>query len=249
MKILVSPTKKQILNRAYPALSSPSFINESKLLIDGMESIGKDGIKSLLGISDKLTDENWSRIRVWRDQIESGTASMFTYTGEVFSYLNPTTFNKDDLNYANSVLRIFSGLYGILKPMDSIMPYRLDIKDSLKVPGYKSLYQYWKPKLTDYLIRELDLDDNRLIIDLSSKEYSKSVDLNNIDAEIITPDFKSEVNGSLKTVAIWSKRMRGLLTREILLSRAESLEDIKKIKLPGYRLEDTKNGNYLYIKE
>lgn len=249
MKILLSPTKKQIINTLYKGDSSPFFLSKSQELISEMLLLGRDGIKELLGISDKLADDNWSRILDWNNCENIGSASIFTFVGEVFNYLDPITFNSEDLKYANDVLRIFSGLYGILKPMDSIKPYRLDIKDSLKLKEYTSLYNFWKPDLTSYLEEEITKDENRLIIDLSSKEYSTSVNLKSISGTIITPDFKTEVNGKLKTVAIWSKRMRGLLTREIILNRVDNQNDLKNIKLPGYSLDNTENGNYLYIKK
>ena len=248
MKILLSPTKKQIINTNFKGTSTPLFNNKAQELMNELLNLGRDGIKDLLGISDKLANENWLRIKEWGDTKCSSSAAMFTFVGEVFSQLDPFSFKNNDIEYANSVLRIFSGLYGILKPMDIIQPYRLDIKDSLELPKYSSLYNYWKNDLTNYLIDEIERDDVKLIIDLSSKEYSKSIDFNKIPCDLVTPDFKTEADGKLKTIGMWSKRMRGILAREIILNRVEDMDRLKEIKLPGYRLEDSANGKYLYIK-
>lgn len=249
MRILLSPTKKQIINKSHKGDSTPFFIHKSQELMSELLLLGRDGNKELLSISDKLADENWLRVTTWSNSINLGSAAIYTYTGEVFNNLDPISFKNEDLIYANEVLRIFSGLYGILKPMDTIKPYRLDIKDSLQINKYSSLYNFWKPDLTLYLENEIKHDENKLIIDLSSKEYSSSVDFKSIPGLIITPEFKTEINGKLKTVAFWSKKMRGLLTRELILNRVDNEDDLKKIKLPGYILDNTENGNYLYIKK
>ena len=247
MRLLLSPTKKQIINSEINGISTPEFLDKSTELINNMLDLGRDGIKELLSISDKLTDENWLRLNQWKDDNTPTSPAMFTFVGEVFSSLDPFSFKRRDIEYANSVLRIFSGLYGILKPMDSIKPYRLDIKDSLHLKEYPSLYSYWREDLTEYIKNDI-YNDDELIIDLWSKEYSQSVDFNKIPGVLITPNFKTEINGKLKTVAMWSKRMRGLLAREIILNRVENISRLKDIKLPGYKLEDCSNGNYLYIK-
>lgn len=250
MKILLSPTKKQVSTNVAKTHRRPLFINQSKELVSLMRALGRDGLQDLLGISSKLSLDNWQRISDWKPFCENvESPAMFTYTGEAFTYLDPESFTNDDIEYSTGVLRIFSGLYGILKPMDSIMPYRLDIKNNLKVPGYKSLYNYWKPLLTDFLIDDVKQGGDELIINLSSQEYSKSLDFNKISAKIITPDFKTEIDGKLRTIPIWSKRMRGLLARKLIKKRIILEDELKSIKLDGYRLENIDNGNYLYVKE
>lgn len=246
MKILLSPTKKQIENPSIKSHSIPHFIESAKSITKFMLGLGETELQKILNISRSISNENWKRLNSW--EIESYNPAITTFVGEAFNYLDPASFSDDDLSYANDNLFIFSGLYGILRPLDSIKPYRLDIKDKINLDGYRSLYHYWSENITNFLIDEIGSNKNELIIDLSSKEYSKAVTFKSLPCKTITPEFKSLVDGKLKTVAIWSKRMRGLLAREIIINRVKDEETLKKVVLEDYYLDSFNNGKYLYIK-
>ncbi len=251
MKILLSPTKKQIFTKPYNEGSLPVFIDKAEKLMDKLRTLNHDELKKLLGTSDNLTSENLQRNQVWRTNpsVSTGVTTIFTFIGEAFNYLNPNYFNSDDLLYANKNLRIFSGLYGLLKPLDTIMPYRLDIKDKIDMPNYKSLYQFWSEDITTSLKNEIELDGNKLLLNVSSMEYSRSVKFKELPVKVITPEFKTEVNGKLNTIAIFSKRMRGLMAREVITNRYTTEDDLKKIEFEDYELVNVEDGSYLYIKK
>ncbi|MBN2618220.1 MAG: YaaA family protein, partial [Spirochaetales bacterium] len=156
---------------------------------------------------------------------------------EAFKSLSPNDFSFDDLQYANSNLLILSGLYGVLKPLDRIMTYRLEMRNQVK---------FWKDPITEYIKNETE---NSIIVDLCSSEYSKAINFNNIKSTIITPDFKSLINGKLKSISVFSKQMRGLLAKEIILNRVKTEEELQKIDLEGYTLENITNKNYLYVRK
>lgn len=250
MKILLSPTKKQIFTAPNNKGSTPVFINKAEKLMDRLRILNHNELKTLLGTSDNLTSENLQRNQVWRanPSVHIGVTTIFTYKGEAFNYLNPNYFNDDDLLYANKNLRIFSGLYGLLKPLDTIMPYRLDIKDKIDMPNYKSLYQFWSGDITKSLKNEIELDGTKILLNVSSVEYSKTVKFKDLPVKVITPEFKTEVNGKLKTIAIFSKRMRGLMAREVITNRYTTEDDLKSIEFEDYELVNVEDDRYLYIK-
>lgn len=248
MKILLSPTKKQIKYTTNLNTNRPCLINNSREIMTLLKGLSRDRLKSVLKIGDKLLDENLERIKAWSPEANSGFPALYTFTGEAFKSLNPLDFSMEDLEFSDKHLLIFSGLYGLLKPLDRVMPYRLDIADNLKVRGL-SLYNYWRPILTDFLNNEIINSDNDLLVDLSSMEYSKAINYKNIKCNIVRPEFKSFNNGKLKTVAIWSKRMRGLMARELIKNRIDDVSDLKNINLEGYNLKEIVDNQYLYIKE
>ncbi|MGL1894055.1 MAG: YaaA family protein [Spirochaetaceae bacterium] len=249
MKILISPTKKQVINCTNNSENYPFFIDSSTELITQLRNLDIEGTQKLLRISDVLAIENWERLTTWNAKPvnKRGSTALFTFIGEAFNYLEAASFSNNDLDYANKNLLIFSGLYGLIKPLDIIMPYRLDIKDPLKVNSCKSLYEYWSEKLTCYLKNEIIKDECNLLIDLSSKEYSKSIKFAQLPIQTIVPDFKTEVNGKLKTVAIWSKRMRGLLAKEIIKYKIKTEVELQDLTFQDYKLEEISKGKYLYI--
>lgn len=247
MKIILSPAKKQVITKEINPWNDPTYLDEAEKLMNILKSFGEEPVRNLLHISEKLGVKNWEAIEKWNRVLTYGSPALFTYIGEVYNSLNPKDLTEEDLEFANDHLRILSGLYGVLKPMDSIMPHRLDVADSLKVDGDLSLYNFWKPKLTEYFKRETEGDD--FLLNLASLEYSSSIDLKNLDLDIITPEFKECKNGKLKVVTIWAKKMRGFFTREVIKGRITTREELKNITLPGYKLDSISNGSYLYIKE
>lgn len=251
MKVLLSPAKKQELFKTDHKKSKPLFLSCAKDIIRELKVLEVSNYQSILKISDKLLDINTERLKEWCSdpQPDKCSAAIFSFKGEAFSYLNPGTLSDEKIQELNKSLLIFSGLYGFLRPLDEIMLYRLDIGDKLELEGYKSLYDFWSERLTDFLIKEMNSDYEKILVNLSSKEYSKSINFKKIPASIITPDFKTLKNGRLKTDAIWSKRMRGLLTRKIITENVKTENELQKVVLDGYKLESTDNSNYLYIKD
>lgn len=247
MKIILSPAKKQVPTKNLTPWNQAYFYGEADKLIDILKSFGEEPVRNLLGISQNLGSKNWENIQNWTDSKELGSPALYTYIGEVFNSLNPKEFSEEDIEFAEEHIRILSGLYGVLKPMDSIKPHRLDVADSLKIDGNTSLYNFWKPQLTEYFKKDTEGDD--FLLNLASLEYSSAIDLKALNLDIITPEFKEYKNGKLKVVTIWAKKMRGFYTREVVKNRITTREELKNITLPGYKLDSISNDSYLYIKE
>jgi len=247
LKIILSPTKTQKISSVNKEWSTPFFIDEAKNIHSTIEVLGKASFQKILGISNKLMDSTWELVEKWRKFPSSneGSLAIYTFCGEAFNSLNPQTLSSDDIEYSNNHLRIFSGQYGILKPLDLMMPYRLDVIDKLQVDDL-NLKKFWSEKLTNYINNEFLSGD--ILINLSSAEYFNLLNRECISGRIITPEFKTLKNGVLKTEAMWSKRARGLLARKIIEKRVKTTEEFEKIKLENYTLEEIHNDKYLYIK-
>lgn len=239
MKILLSPSKKQTIKRYNLNLQTPYFIKKAENIVSYLKNMNSEELSSYLGVNIDIGSENWKRYREWSplNSTDGGAPAIFTYVGEAFKSLSPNDFSFDDLQYANSNLLILSGLYGVLKPLDRIMTYRLEMRNQVK---------FWKDPITEYIKNETE---NSIIVDLCSSEYSKAINFNNIKSTIITPDFKSLINGKLKSISVFSKQMRGLLAKEIILNRVKTEEELQKIDLEGYTLENITNKNYLYVRK
>lgn len=248
MLILLSPTKKQKLINDNSAVLKPFFHKEAQHIMSSLKKLSLDEIRNLFKVSDKIAKENLLRFKKWSLVLDNKntTKALFSFVGEAFNNLDPMTLDNDSMNYINENLLIFSGLYGVLKPEDGIMLYRLDIADSLKVDE-KSLYLFWKDKINIYLKSALEHKKSNLIINLASGEYTKKIDWDYIGAKVISPEFRIEKGGKLINVAIWSKKMRGLLARKLAENNVQDEDGLKNITLPGFQLE-INDGKYFYIK-
>lgn len=216
--------------------------------MDILKSKSKEDIKTLFKVSDKIAEENFQRFRSWntKPETEFSSQALYTFVGEAFNNLDAGSLSYESLNYLQDKLIILSGLYGVLKPNDEVMLYRLDITDPLKVDGC-SLYNLWKDKINNFLKKKLERNGDDLIINWASVEYTKNIDWNYIGAKVITPEFRVEKDGKLKNVAIWSKKMRGLLTRKLAENKIQNEKELKNIDLPGFQLEII-DGKFFYIK-
>lgn len=248
MLILLSPTKKQRVEIRNKKNTQPQFTSQAHRLMTILRSLTKEEIVDLFKVSQKIAEENYSRFQNWQEipTDKYGSEALYTFVGEAFNNLDASTISVHGLKYLIEHLVIFSGLYGVLKPNDIIMPYRLDISDSLKIDG-NNLYAFWEDKINSFLIDTIDSKGIKLVVNLASDEYTKKINWDLLKAKVITPEFRVEKNGKLKNVAIWSKKMRGLLTRKIAESNVQTEEDFRRIQLPDFSLEYN-NGKYLYIK-
>ncbi len=238
MKIILSPAKS--LDFETPALideyTQPDFLNDSLELIDQLQGFSPEQVSALMSISEKLGDLNYQRFQDWALPLPPGNAKqcLFAFTGDVYQGLDVKTMSNDDIAFAQQNLRILSGLYGLLKPLDLVLPYRLEMGTKLKTQRGNNLYDFWGTQLTDTLNTELENEPDPSLINLASNEYAKAVKLKSISANVITPVFKDEKNGQYKTISFYAKKARGLMTRFIINNRITSAEDIKDFDLGGY---------------
>lgn len=254
MKFIISPAKSQDFSKfsSLTKTTTPYFIEKSGILIKELKKLNTEEISELMSVSENLALQNFHRFQKWNinyNNIQSG-AALFCFTGAVYESLSAETLNDKEINFANKHLRILSGLYGIIKPLDLIMPYRLEMGTSFKIEDNKNLYSFWKDELTDYLSKEMLKDNDKYLVNLASTEYSKALDLKKLPTEVITPVFKENKNGRLKTVAIFAKKARGSMSRFLIQNEITDPKKIKNFDWDDYKFDSVneKNGEWLFVR-
>ncbi len=255
--IIISPAKK--LNFTDLNLevnfSNPSFIEKTKLLVKKLRKLDAKEIQSLMNISDKLSELNVQRYKdfsVTNEYVsERSKPAIFAFAGDTFNGLSSHTFNKNDIKFAQSNLRILSGLYGYLKPLDLIQPHRLEMGTNTKRLIDKSLYDFWSDDITKIFNKDIEANKSKIIFNLSSFEYFKSLDKEKINADVITPSFYVKKNNVLKSSGMLSKKCRGSMARMIIKNKYSSIDDLKKFNDFGYKFdsEDRKNKTIIFVKK
>lgn len=236
MKIIISPAKSLDFKTELPIknFSIPNFLSESKKINELLKKKSPSELKSLMSISEKLAELNWNRNNTFKTpfNIENARPSIFTFNGDVYSGLDAFSLSMDQLNQAQKSLRILSGLYGLLKPLDLIQPYRLEMGTKLNVEGSLNLYGFWKNKITNKLNDELN--ENEFFVNLASNEYSSAIDRKLLKTTMISPVFKDMKNGKLKIISFYAKKARGMMVRYILDNEINNLEDLRGFDYGGY---------------
>lgn len=241
MKILISPAKSLDFKRTLPtaANSQPAFLEEAVALNAALRSKKPADIQKLMGISEKLATLNWERNQNFNTPFNAGNArpAVFAFNGDVYSGLDAYTMNDATLQTAQQNLRILSGLYGILKPLDLMQPYRLEMGTSFGINESNSLYGFWKERLTAHVKSELA--PSELVVNLASKEYASAINFNSLESPVIHPIFKDFKNGKLKIISFFAKKARGTMSRFLLDTNANQLEDILAFSADGYAYSES----------
>lgn len=248
MKIVISPAKSLNFEKALPteAFSQPSFLKESKQVHQVLKQKKPTELSDLMDISDKLADLNWQRNQNWKTPFKSTNArpAVYAFDGDVYTGLDAYTIPIDKLDALQASLRILSGLYGLLKPLDLIQAYRLEMGTKLPIGENKNLYEFWKPTITKALNKELKKGE--LFINLASNEYFSAVDEKALKVPVITPDFKDYKDGKLKVISFFAKKARGMMVRYILDTNAQTIDDLKGFNYDGYQYDaNLSKGNHL----
>lgn len=217
--------------------SQPIFIKEAAELIEELRKYSPPEMEGLLKINENLAEINFMRHAVWKKEHELSYSkqAIRAYHGAVYQGLRAETFDEEQLVFAQSHVRILSALYGVLRPLDLIQPYRLEMGIKLKNPKGKDLYCYWKDKITAILNEELGKQSERVLINLASNEYSSAIKKTDFSWEIITPIFKEHKQGAYKNITIYAKRARGLMTRYIIENNIDCPAALKDFEEEGYR--------------
>lgn len=194
-----------------------------------------------MGISDKLAGLNAARFAEWHTPFtpENAKPAVQAFQGDVYLGLEAETFSDDDNAFAQQHLRILSGLYGLLRPLDLIQPYRLEMGTKLANPAGKDLYAFWKDTLTEALDRAVAESGTPVLVNLASNEYFKAIDAKRLEARVITPVFKDEKNGQLKIISFYAKKARGLMSAWMIRQRLDDPEGLKEFDVAGYRFNAT----------
>lgn len=239
MLSVISPAKK--LDFETPASTSqatqPDFLDHSEELIGIMREYSPQQLSELMKISDRIAGLNAARYADWQRPFTADNAkpAAQAFQGDVYVGLEAERFNDDDNAYAQSHLRILSGLYGLLRPLDLIQPYRLEMGTKVANPRGADLYAYWKDELTGALASAIDASGSKVLVNLASNEYFKAVDTRRLGAQVITPVFKDEKNGQYKIISFYAKKARGLMAGWIIRERINSPEALSGFDVAGYR--------------
>ena len=239
MKIIISPAKSLNFEKVVPSeqFSKPVFLKEAKQIIATLKDLKPSDLSELMHISDALAELNWQRNKVFKTPftIQNSRPAVFAFNGEVYQGLDAYTISEEKLTVLQSKLRILSGQYGILKPLDLMQAYRLEMGTKIKIGEHKNLYEFWKETVTQSLNKELIKDE--LFINLASHEYFSVIDIKKIKVPIITPEFKDYKNGKLKIISFFAKKARGLMVRYIIDHDIETLDGLKGFNYEGYQFD------------
>ena len=241
MKILVSPAKSLDFESKVPTndFSEIPFLERTKVLSQKMASKSKDDLKKLMNISDQLAELNYQRFQNFSFPFskENARQAVYSFSGDVYKGLDVYTIAEEHIDSMQNSLRILSGLYGLLKPLDLIQPYRLEMGTSLKVNSLNNLYEFWGSSMTDFLNQEMTKEE--LLVNLASKEYFKVIQSKNLKATLVTPIFKDYKNGKLKIISFFAKKARGQMARYIIDNGIETLNELKGFDIDGYGFSKT----------
>ena len=248
MKILISPAKSLNLTSDIPfdRFTNPIFSKQTSVIISKLKEMSVSSLGSLLGVSEKLAKLNWNRNQNFNlsYNIESDSCfrpCIYTFDGDVYSGFDAYSLSTSKIKTMQNNLRILSGLYGILKPLDLIQPYRLEMGTKINLGKTNHLHEFWIDLVTDHLNSELSGDD--ILLNLASKEYFNAVDSNKIEAQIISPIFKDYKNGKLKIISFYAKKARGLMARYIIDNNSKNLENILGFNSAGYAFSENETKN------
>ena len=214
----------------------PRFLDQSSELVSQLKGMEPGDLMSLMGISENLAILNWERMQNWNRSLkpESSMESAYCFLGDTYTGLDAESLDDNDLDFAQKHTRILSGLYGILRPLDLMMPYRLEMGTKLKNKVGKDLYEYWGDTLSNSINEELRNHQHNVVINCASVEYFRSIDRPSLNAEVITPQFKDYKNGKLKMISFFAKRARGMMARYIIQNKINDGKDILSFNLGGY---------------
>ncbi|PQJ78623.1 peroxide stress protein YaaA [Polaribacter porphyrae] len=248
MKIIISPAKSLDFESKVPTSlhTQPRFLAQSEKLNKKLKTISKKKLSDLMSISDDLARLNYKRNQEWETPftLENAKQAIYAFTGAVFQGIDVNSLEEEKIPLLQERLRILSGLYGLLKPLDLIQPYRLEMGTRIKVGRRDNLYKFWDTDLAKSLNEELEEDE--LLINLASSEYFKALPKKVLKVPMITPVFKDFKNGQYKTIMTYAKMARGFMVRYIIDNNVKTLEELKGFDVEGYGFsEEMSEGNEL----
>ncbi|MGF1825827.1 peroxide stress protein YaaA [Vibrio splendidus] len=238
MLVVVSPAKTLDYESplATERFSQPEFVEHSAELIEECRKLTPADISALMKVSDKIAGLNVARFEQWNETFTQDNArqAILAFKGDVYTGLDAETLSDDDFDYAQNHLRMLSGLYGLLKPLDLMQPYRLEMGTRLANARGTNLYQFWGNIITDKLDEALNAQGDNVLINLASNEYFKAVKPKSLDGQIITPVFKDCKNGQYKVISFYAKKARGMMARYIIENKIDSVEALTQFDTAGY---------------
>ena len=251
MLITLSPSKGQDFEQAAPTktYTVPEQLKDSKELIAQLKNYSQGEIAKMMSISENLSKLNHQRYRDFTTPFtpQNAKQALFAFKGDVYSGINTSSMNQADFDYAQKHLRILSGLYGCLRPLDLMQPYRLEMKTKLPSKRGDNLYQFWGNSITELLNQAIDQQKGKVLVNLASNEYYKSVKPNAINGKIINIAFKENKEGKSRIIAIYAKKARGMMTDFIIRNRIETIDGIKAFDYADYKFDKRVSKDDLFV--
>ena len=240
MKIVISPAKSLNFDKVLPTelFTECVFLKESKKINSVLKKVKPAELSELMDISRNLADLNFQRNKDWKLPFSSKNSrpAIYTFDGDVYGGLDVYSMQIEKIETLQDKVRILSGLYGLLKPLDLMQAYRLEMGTKIAIGENKNLYEFWKTKITNSLNKELS--KNEIFVNLASNEYFSAVDIKKLKVNVITPEFKDYKDRKLKIISFFAKRARGLMVRYILDNNIETIDDLKAFDYENYRFDD-----------
>ncbi len=254
MLLILSPAKSLNFDIKVHAktLTDPAFLSDSKILVSELQKFSAAQISQLMKISDNLAQLNFERFQNFKTPftITNSKPAIFVFDGDVYDGIDIEKYTQQDLDFAQQHLRILSGLYGVLRPLDLMQAYRLEMSTALKNGKNKNLYQFWQEKITNYFNEELKNDNEKIILNLASEEYFSAIDAKKINGKIINVIFKEKKGSDYKIVGIFAKKARGLMTDFVIKNKITKISKIKEFNIGGYKFMEkfSDENNFLFYK-
>ena len=255
MLSILSPAKTLDYETAPTTKKStqPLFIDQAASLVKSARKMDPEDIQGLMGVSEKIANLNHERFMNWRPDfsLKNAKQSVLAFKGDVYTGLQAETLSADELAFAQKHLRILSGLYGLLRPLDLMQPYRLEMGVPFANSGGKNLYEFWGDRITETLGQHLKASGSPVLVNLASNEYFKAVKPKSLDVEVITPQFRDLKNGQYKMISFFAKKARGVMARYIIQKGLNEPEALKRFKGDGYYYspEQSEGNNWVFLRD
>jgi cytoplasmic iron level regulating protein YaaA (DUF328/UPF0246 family) len=249
MIVLLSPAKSLNLEPTdQKGTTKPRLLEESETLVNKLKKKSVKAIKELMSVSDKLAELNVDRFKSFETPFTEDNAkpAILTFDGDVYTGLQAENFNQEDIKFAQSHIRILSGLYGLLRPLDLMQAYRLEMGTSLKTGRKKNLYEFWDTKITDLINEDLQQIKSDIVLNLASKEYFSAVKSKMVEGNIIDVDFKENRDGKFKIISFNAKKARGTMANKIVKNQITDINRLKRYSIDGYKYnKELSSDNHL----
>lgn len=246
MLALISPAKTLDYQTALPTdqYTQARLLDQSQQLIEVAKVLSASEIASLMQVSEKIAQLNVGRFNDWQSEFDFSNArqAIFAFKGDVYTGLDAYHLSDPDIHFAQQHLRMLSGLYGLLRPLDLMMPYRLEMGTKLKNSRGHNLYEFWGTRITQLINQDLEQARSKILLNLASDEYYKSVQEKQVQADIIKPVFLDQKNGKYKIISFYAKKARGLMARYMIEHKIEQADDLKAFNTDGYYF-DSENSS------
>lgn len=255
MLMVISPAKTLDYTSplATEKFTQPRFLEQSSQLIEVLRELSPSELAELMKLSDKLAGLNVARFTEWQPDftLENARQAILAFKGDVYTGLDAETLSTDDFNYAQQHLRILSGLYGVLRPLDLMQPYRLEMGTKLDNATGKNLYEFWGERLTESLNQCLAENKTDTLLNLASNEYFKAVKPKLLAGTLINVDFKDFKNGQYKIISFYAKKARGMMARYVIQHKIDSVETLKNFSEQGYyySAEQSKPNHLVFLRD